>query len=71
MDWLIWIGAALTLGGVLGLMWCIWLAMAARRAKLPDAEMRTRLQHVVVLNLVAVGVSAFGLMFVVAGVLLG
>ncbi|SNX73347.1 hypothetical protein SAMN05878503_11544 [Cereibacter ovatus] len=71
MEWLIWIGAALTLGGVLGLAWCIWLAMAARRANLPDAEMRARLQHVVVLNLAAVGVSAFGLMFVVAGVLLG
>ena len=35
MEWLIWIGAALTLGGVLGLAWCIWLAMAARRPTCP------------------------------------
>ncbi|MCE6952681.1 hypothetical protein LAZ29_17250 [Cereibacter sphaeroides] len=71
MEWLIWIGAAISLAGVGGLVWCIWLALAARRSNLPDAEMRQRLQHVVVLNLAALGISAIGLMCVVAGILFG
>lgn len=68
MDWLIWIGAALTLLGVAGLVWCIVLAMRAKRAGLPDAEMRIALQRVVVLNMAALAVSGLGLMCVVFGV---
>ena len=71
MEWLVWIGAAVSLGGVATLGWCIWAAVAARRAKLPDAEMRARLQRIVVVNLGAVLLSAIGLMCVVTGVLLG
>jgi len=70
MDWLIWVGAALTLLGVAGLVWCIVLAMRAKRAGLPDAEMRTVLQRVVVLNMAALAVSGLGLMCVVFGVFL-
>lgn len=71
MDWLIWIGAAIALAGVAGLVWCIVLALRARRAGLPDDALRARLQQVVVLNMAALGVSALGLMCVVAGILLG
>lgn len=70
MDWLIWVGAALTLLGVAGLVWCIVLAMRAKRANLPDAEMRATLQRVVVLNMAALAVSGLGLMCVVFGVFL-
>jgi hypothetical protein len=71
MEFLIWIGAAIALAGVAGLVWCIVLALRARRAGLPDDALRARLQHVVVLNMAALGVSALGLMCVVAGILLG
>ncbi|EEW25909.1 hypothetical protein [Rhodobacter ferrooxidans] len=71
MQYLIWIGAVLSLAGVGGLIWCIFLAMQARRAKLPDEVLRARLQHVVMLNMAALGVSVIGLMAVVAGILLG
>lgn len=70
MDWLIWIGAGITLLGVVGLVWCIVLAMRAKKAGLPDAEMRSALQRVVVLNLGALAVSGIGLMCVVFGVML-
>jgi len=70
MDWLIWIGAGITLLGVVGLVWCIVLAMRAKKAGLPDAEMRAALQRVVVLNLGALAVSGIGLMCVVFGVML-
>ncbi len=70
IDWLIWIGAALTLLGVAGLVGCIVLALRAKRAGLPDAEMRAILQRVVILNMAALAVSGLGLMCVVFGVVL-
>lgn len=71
MQLVIGIGAAVALVGVAGLIWCILLALKARRAGLSDEAMRARLQHVVVLNMGALGVSALGLMLVVAGIILG
>lgn len=71
MEALVWIGAALALAGVAGLVWCILLALRARRSGMADDAMRAALQHVVVLNMAALGVSALGLMCVVAGIILG
>ena len=71
MEALVWIGAALALAGVAGLIRCILLALRARRSGMEDAAMRTALQRVVVLNMAALGVSALGLMCVVAGIILG
>jgi hypothetical protein len=71
MQGLIWAGAALTLVGLAGLVYCILAAARAKRAGLDDAAMRAKLQRVVTINLAAVGVSALGLAAVVAGILLG
>ena len=71
MEILVWIGAGLTLVGLLGLVWCIVLAIRARRSGLPDDEVRARLQRVVALNLGALAVSALGLMAVIVGIFLG
>jgi hypothetical protein len=71
MEILVWIGAGLTLVGLLGLVWCIVLAVRARKSGLPDDEMRARLQRVVALNLGALAVSALGLMAVIVGIFLG
>ena len=70
MDWLIWIGAGLTLLGVAGLVYCVVLGVRAKRANLPDDQMRATLQRAVVLNMAALAVSGLGLMCVVFGVLL-
>lgn len=70
MEVLIWIGAGLTVIGLVGLIWCIVIAARARREGLDDDAMRARLQKVVALNLAALGVSAIGLMTVVLGVFL-
>lgn len=70
MDWLIAAGAVISLIGVAGLIWCIVLAMRARRQGLDDDALRARLQQVVVLNMAALGVSAIGLMTVVLGIVL-
>ncbi len=71
MDMLIWGGAALTMAGVLTLLWCILLAVRARKSSLPDDQIKAQLQRVVVLNLGALAVSALGLIVVVVGVILG
>lgn len=70
MEWLIIIGALVSLTGVAGLVWCVVLALQARRAGLPDDEMRARLQRVVVINMAALSISALGLAMVVTGILL-
>jgi hypothetical protein len=70
MDILIWIGTAMALAGVAGLMWCVIVVMRARRAGLDDAALRAALQRAVTLNVAAFGLSALGLMLVVAGIML-
>ena len=70
MEWLIWIGAAVSLAGLAGIFWAIWLVVKARRAGLDDDALRARIQSVLPLNLIALFVSAIGLMMVVAGVIL-
>ena len=59
MEGLIWAGAAVSLAGLAGLVWCILYAL------------RARLQRAVVVNLAALLVSAIGLMMIVIGILLG
>lgn len=70
MDMLIWIGAAVTLAGVALLFWCILSIARARKAGLPDAELRAKLQRVVALNFGALLLSALGLIMVVLGIVL-
>lgn len=70
MEALIWIGAALSLAGIGGLIACIVYVMQGRRTALDETAMRARLKRAVALNLAALLTSAFGLMMVVVGVIL-
>lgn len=70
MPILVYIGTAMALTGLLALGWCIWAAIAAKRAGLPDADLRARLQRIVTINMGALLVSVLGLMAVVLGVFL-
>lgn len=70
MEWLIVGGAVISLTGIAGLIWCILLALKARKSSGNDEELRLRLQRVVLLNMGALGVSAIGLMLVVTGIFL-
>jgi hypothetical protein len=71
MDALIWTGAAVSLLGVAGLIWCIAAVARAKRANLSDDELRATLKRVLPMNLGALLLSALGLMMVVVGILLG
>ena len=71
MEWLVVIGAAMSLAGLGVLLWCIVAALRMRRAGLDDDAMRARLQTIVIWNMGAVGISALGLIMAVVGILLG
>lgn len=71
MGMLVWIGAAVSLLGVIGLAWCVVYVMRLRRAQLEDTEMRARMQKAVLVNFAALAVSTLGLMMVVIGIALG
>ena len=70
MDWLVYIGTLLAGLGLATLIYCIVAALLAKRAGLPDEEMRERLQRIVAINMAALLISAIGLMSVVVGVFL-
>lgn len=71
MAAMVYVGTAMALAGLVALAWCIWAAVAAKRAGLPDAELRMRLQRIVTINMGALLVSVLGLMSVVTGIFLG
>ncbi|MEL7026549.1 MAG: hypothetical protein AAGO57_04865 [Pseudomonadota bacterium] len=70
MEWLVWIGALVTLFGVILLFYCIFRVARARRAGLEDVELKARLQSAVALNLGALAISGLGLMMVIVGIAL-
>ena len=71
METLVWIGAALSVAGLVGILGCILAVLRARRAGLPDAELRAHLRRVVAWNMGALMTSALGLGMVAVGIILG
>lgn len=71
MEVLIWSGAAVSLAGLAGLVWCIIRVWRARRDGLDDAALKAVLQRVVPVNTGALLLSVTGLIMVVAGIVLG
>ena len=70
MAALIWIGTAVTLAGLAGLVLSILKVRTARRDARDDADLKRRLQGIIPLNLGAFLVSALGLMMVMTGLFL-
>jgi heme exporter protein D len=70
MEILIWLGAAVSLAGMVGLIWCIVTVWKARKAGLNEEALRQAVQKVVPINTAALFLSVIGLMMVVIGILL-
>jgi hypothetical protein len=70
MGWLIWVGAAITAAGFLGILWTALAVLRARRAGLDDAAMKARLQQVLPVNIAALFLSMLGLGAVIIGAIL-
>ena len=67
---LIWIGAALSVLGMIGIVASIVMVARAKKAKLDDAEMRARISKILPVNMGALFVSMIGLMMVILGIVL-
>ncbi|NIY99449.1 hypothetical protein HC022_25530, partial [Salipiger sp. HF18] len=65
MEWLIWLGAAISVVGLGGLFWCIWRVWSARKAGLDDEALREVVRKVVPLNMGTMMLSVIGLMMVI------
>ena len=70
-ELMIWGGAAISLLGLAGLIWCILKVARAKRAGLSDDELRAAVGAVLPLNMAALFLSVIGLMLVVIGVMVG
>ena len=71
MDLLVWIGAAISALGLVGIIYRIVAVDKARKAGLADDELRARISRILPINLGSLFLSVIGLMMVVVGVLLG
>lgn len=71
MELLVWIGAGITVLGLIGLVACIASAAKTRGEGLDDAAMKARLQKLLAWNLASVGTAGIGLMCVIVGLFLG
>jgi hypothetical protein len=70
MAALVYVGTVMAVAGLMALGYCIWAALAAKRAGLPDPELRARLQRIVTINMGALLLSVLGLMSIVLGIFL-
>lgn len=70
-EFITWGGAALSLAGLVGLVWCILRVMKARKSGLSDEELRAVVQGVLPWNLASLFLSVLGLMVVIVGISFG
>lgn len=68
MEYLVWIGAAISVLGLLGLIQSIRKVAKARKTATSDEELRASVQKVLPLNLGSLGLSVIGLMIVIVGI---
>lgn len=66
---LIWLGAGLSILGMIGIIASIFMVARAKKAKLPDEEMRTRIAKILPINMGALFVSMIGLMMVIIDII--
>lgn len=68
MEWLIWVGTAISLVGLAGLILSIIRVAGLKKQNLPDEELRSAVQKVMPLNLGSLFLSVIGLMTVMVGI---
>lgn len=71
MSYLIWIGVAMSVAGLVAILWTITAVARARRAQLTDEELKARMQAIMPINIGALMLSILGLGIVVVALLLG
>lgn len=70
-DIIVWIGAGVSVLGLVGLVWSIIRVMGAKKRAKTDEDIRDAVQKALPLNLGALFLSVIGLMLVIVGIFLG
>ena len=70
MTIMIWIGAVLSVAGLLGVLWCLRKAAWLRKAELDEANVRTELQKLIFAHMAAIGAAFLGMGLLITGLLL-
>ncbi|WP_420586535.1 hypothetical protein [Ruegeria sp.] len=70
-EYITWGGAALSIAGLVGLIWCILRVAKARKSGLSDDDLRAVVQSVLPWNLASLFLSVIGLMVVIVGISFG
>ncbi len=68
MEYLIWIGAIISVIGLIGILVSIARVVKAKRENLSDEDLRQRMSKVLPLNMGALFLSVIGLMMVILGI---
>ncbi|EIE50497.1 hypothetical protein AL035_04380 [Salipiger aestuarii] len=71
MEALVWLGALISVLGLLGLIWSIVQVWKARRGGMDDEALRAVVRRMVPINMGALMGSVLGLMMVIIGIFLG
>ena len=71
MEWLVWIGTAISTIGLVGIVYSIVAVRSARKAAVDDDALRAKLTSILPINIGSLLLSILGLMLVVTGILLG
>lgn len=71
MEILVWVGAGISVVGLIGLVWCIAKVASAKRAGLSDEALRDAVKRVMPINMGALMLSVLGLMMVIVAISLG
>lgn len=70
-DIIVWIGAGVSVLGLVGLVWSIIRVIGAKKHAKTDEDIRDAVQKALPLNLGALFLSVIGLMLVIVGIFLG
>ncbi|RYG91710.1 hypothetical protein EU803_04405 [Loktanella sp. IMCC34160] len=70
MELLVWIGAGISVIGLIGIVWSIFAVARARKAGLDDDALRARMSRILPINIGALLLSILGLLLVLVGVIL-
>lgn len=71
MTSFIWIGAALALAGLLGVLWCIRKAAWLRKQTLEEEDARAEVQRLIFAHMASIGIAFLGIGLAVTGLLIG
>jgi len=71
MQYLIWIGTAISVIGLIGILFSISRVMRAKKENLSDEELRVRISKILPINLGSLFLSVIGLMMVILGISFG